>query len=38
MRYEMAPLAIASERSERAGFIRRTYGHLAVALLAFVAI
>ncbi|MSQ93795.1 MAG: permease [Gemmataceae bacterium] len=34
----MAPLAIQSERSERAAFIRRTYGHLAVAILAFVAI
>ena len=38
MRYEMAPLAIQSERSERAAFIRRTYGHLAAAILAFVAI
>jgi len=38
MRYEMAPLAIQSERSERAAFIRRTYAHLAGAILAFVAI
>lgn len=38
MRYEMAPIAIESDRSERAAFIRRTYGHLAVAILAFVAI
>jgi hypothetical protein len=38
MRYEMAPLAIQSERSERAAFIRRTYAHLAGAILAFIAI
>lgn len=38
MRYEMAPLAIESDRSERAGFIRRTYAHLAGAILAFIAI
>ena len=38
MRYEMAPLAIESDRSERAAFIRRTYAHLAGAILAFVAI
>jgi len=38
MRYEMAPLAIQSERSERAAFIRRTYAHLAGAILAFVAL
>lgn len=38
MRYEMAPLAIESDRSERAAFIRRTYAHLAAAILAFVAI
>ena len=36
MRYEMAPLAIDSDRSERAAFIRRTYAHLALAVLAFV--
>ena len=36
MRYEMAPLAIESDRSERAAFIRRTYAHLAFAVLAFV--
>jgi FtsH-binding integral membrane protein len=35
MRYEMAPLAIESDRSERAAFIRRTYLHLAGAILAF---
>jgi FtsH-binding integral membrane protein len=35
MRYEMAPLAIESDRSERAAFIRRTYTHLAGAILAF---
>jgi FtsH-binding integral membrane protein len=38
MRYEMAPLAIESDRSERAAFIRRTYAHLAGAILAFLAI
>jgi FtsH-binding integral membrane protein len=38
MAYEMAPLAIEADRSERAGFIRRTYAHLAGAILAFVAI
>lgn len=38
MRYEMAPLAIESDRSERAAFIRRTYAHLAGAILAFIAI
>jgi FtsH-binding integral membrane protein len=38
MRYEMAPLAIQSDRSERAAFIRRTYAHLAAAILAFIAI
>jgi len=38
MAYEMAPLAIQAERSERATFIRRTYGHLAGAILAFIAI
>jgi len=38
MRYEMAPLAIESDRSQRAAFIRRTYAHLAGAILAFVAI
>lgn len=36
MRYEMAPLAIESHRSERAAFIRRTYAHLAGAILAFI--
>lgn len=36
MRYEMAPLAIESDRSERAAFIRRTYMHLAGAILAFI--
>src|SRR5438093_579915 len=35
MRYEMAPLAIETDRSERAAFIRRTYMHLAGAILAF---
>ncbi len=35
MRFEMAPLAIESGRSERAVFIRRTYMHLAGAILAF---
>lgn len=38
MRYEMAPLAIESDRSERAAFIRRTYAHLAGAILVFLAI
>lgn len=32
------PLAIHAEQSERAAFIRRTYAHLAGAILAFVAI
>src|SRR5687768_17279704 len=37
--YEMdQPLAIRAAASERAGFIRRTYLHLAGAILAFVAI
>jgi FtsH-binding integral membrane protein len=36
MRYEMAPLAIETDRSERAAFIRRTYAHLAGAILAFI--
>ncbi|HZZ77564.1 MAG TPA: Bax inhibitor-1 family protein [Gemmataceae bacterium] len=36
MQYEMARLAIDSDRSERAAFIRRTYLHLAGAILAFV--
>jgi FtsH-binding integral membrane protein len=37
--YEMdMPLAAQAERSERAAFIRRTYAHLAGAVLAFVAI
>ncbi len=35
MRFEMAPLAIESATSERAAFIRRTYAHLAGAILAF---
>jgi FtsH-binding integral membrane protein len=34
----MAPLAIETARSERAAFIRRTYGHLALAILAFIGI
>jgi len=39
MAYEMNyPLAIESSRSERAAFIRRTYAHLAGAILAFVAL
>jgi FtsH-binding integral membrane protein len=39
MGYEMNyPLAIETSRSERAAFIRRTYAHLAGAILAFVAI
>jgi FtsH-binding integral membrane protein len=38
MRYEMAPMAIEADRSERAGFIRRTYAHLALAILAFTGI
>jgi len=32
------PLAIRAAESERAGFIRRTYAHLAGAILAFVAL
>ena len=37
MPYEMTyPLPIESSRSERAAFIRRTYAHLAGAILAFV--
>lgn len=35
MRFEMAPLAIESATSERTAFIRRTYAHLAGAILAF---
>ncbi len=38
MRYEMAPLAIETDRSERAAFIRRTYMHLAGAIAAFAAL
>ena len=39
MGYEMShPLEIDTSRSERAAFIRRTYAHLAGAILAFVAI
>ncbi len=37
--YELeAPIAIRAEQSERAAFIRRTYAHLAGAVLAFVAL
>jgi FtsH-binding integral membrane protein len=36
-RYDRS-LAIQTSRSERAAFIRRTYGHLAGAILAFVAL
>jgi FtsH-binding integral membrane protein len=32
------PIAIRAQESARAGFIRRTYGHLAGAVLAFVAL
>ena len=39
MAYEMSyPLAIEAERSERAAFVRRTYAHLAGAILAFLGI
>jgi uncharacterized protein len=39
MGYEMSyPLGVENTRSERASFIRRTYAHLAGAILAFVAI
>ena len=38
MRYEMAPVAMQSASSERAAFIRRTYAHLAGAVLAFAAL
>ena len=39
MRYEMSqPLAIDTNRSERALFIRRTYAHLAGAIFAFIAL
>jgi FtsH-binding integral membrane protein len=39
MGYEMSyPAGIETTRSERASFIRRTYAHLAGAILAFVAI
>src|ERR1019366_4572635 len=38
MAYVMNPLAIEADRSERAAFIRRTYAHLAGAILAFIAI
>jgi FtsH-binding integral membrane protein len=39
MRYEMdRPLPLEAGQSERAQFIRRTYAHLAGAILAFVAI
>src|ERR1700722_20294202 len=39
MRYEMSyPLPIEAGQSERAAFIRRTYGHLAAAILAFILI
>jgi FtsH-binding integral membrane protein len=37
MAYQMAfPLAIEADRSERAAFVRRTYAHLACAILAFI--
>ncbi|HMF18385.1 MAG TPA: Bax inhibitor-1 family protein [Gemmataceae bacterium] len=37
MNYAMEqPIAIRATESERAGFIRRTYGHLAGAILAFI--
>lgn len=36
--YQENPLAAAAERSERLTFIQRTYGHLAGAILAFVAL
>jgi FtsH-binding integral membrane protein len=36
--YEYQPLAIRADESARAAFIRRTYGHLAGAILAFVAL
>ena len=37
MNYAMEqPIAIRASESERAGFIRRTYGHLAGAILAFI--
>ncbi len=39
MSYAMEhPIAIRAQESERATFIRRTYGHLAAAILAFTAI
>jgi FtsH-binding integral membrane protein len=39
MGYQMAyPLAIEADRSERAAFVRRTYAHLACAILAFIAL
>jgi uncharacterized protein len=39
MSYAMEhPIAIRASESERAGFIRRTYGHLAGAILAFTAL
>jgi FtsH-binding integral membrane protein len=39
MGYQMAyPLAIEADRSERAAFIRRTYAHLACAVLGFIAL
>ena len=36
--YYASPTAAQSSPVERAGFIRKTYGHLAIALLAFTAI
>src|SRR6266446_204806 len=39
MGYEMShPLVIETSRSERAAFIRRTYAHLAGAILAFIGV
>lgn len=38
MSYVLEPMAFRAEASERAAFIRRTYAHLAGAVLAFVAI
>jgi FtsH-binding integral membrane protein len=35
---DYAPIAAAAQPNVRAGFIRRTYGHLAGAILAFVAL
>lgn len=38
MSYVLEPMAIRAEGSERAAFIRRTYAHLAGAVLAFAAL